>query len=104
MRFARASLKPRTSGNLHHHAPRYPVRFARASLKHVKAGPEPRIEVWLSRAFCAGLIEAANTEDITPFAVRLSRAFCAGLIEANELLFRLTSAFAVIPCVLRGPH
>ena len=58
----------------------YPVLFARASLKPpVGFAPAP-LDSMLSRAFCAGLIEAPRR-------------------SANWKLFR-----SVIPCFLRGPH
>ena len=34
----------------------------------------------------------------------LSRAFCAGLIEASPVLYILIFVPHVIPCFLRGPH
>ena len=60
------------------------MRFARASLKRAAPSPWPARRSWLSRAFCAGLIEASSASR-TPRIRRptLSRAFCAGLIEAG---------------------
>ena len=65
----------------------YPVRFARASLKPLATLRVWRLGVKLSRAFCAGLIEARPQEQMTiGFPCALSRAFCAGLIEAYAAL------------------
>ena len=58
----------------------------------------------LSRAFCAGLIEAAGLLLEAGADPKLSRAFCAGLIEAVPAGGGYQYASAVIPCVLRGPH
>ena len=58
----------------------------------------------LSRAFCAGLIEAIEVISRPTAAALLSRAFCAGLIEATGVLDEAFAAAIVIPCVLRGPH
>ena len=36
--------------------------------------------------------------------MKLSRAFCAGLIEAGLIALLFGRPTDVIPCVLRGPH
>ena len=82
--------------------------FARASLKHCGILKKPSPDLALSRAFCAGLIEALPVTypplrtfsypvlfaraSLKPRAHliliglrgKLSRAFCAGLIEARR--------------------
>ena len=58
------------------------MRFARASLKQNGAGGRGIRREPLSRAFCAGLIEAQIIHSTLLELVGLSRAFCAGLIEA----------------------
>ena len=104
------------------------MRFARASLKRCSTADKPLASRKLSRAFCAGLIEAYTARErivyvscypvrfarasLKPIAgreiritvSRLSRAFCAGLIEALERHFAFNQFAVVIPCVLRGPH
>ena len=114
--FARASLKriEQTSAALG--ALGYPVLFARASLKPaLRIGVRPQNDL-LSRAFCAGLIEAQPGNSLpwlmlecypvlfaraslklvpeisgSEHEVQLSRAFCAGLIEARAIACCLTN-------------
>ena len=105
MLFARASLKPAKDRLPTAYLPDgYPVLFARASLKHAgfRAAEQHRHE--LSRAFCAGLIEAKSAFIASIHSDQLSRAFCAGLIEARACQFRNNDLGKVIPCFLRGPH
>ena len=61
----------------------YPVLFARASLKRRRPEGDTHRQLPLSRAFCAGLIEAFWPGSPGVSASELSRAFCAGLIEAG---------------------
>ena len=58
VRFARASLKRLYNSCLLDTGTGYPVRFARASLKPGEPGRGKTTLAALSRAFCAGLIEA----------------------------------------------
>ena len=60
VRFARASLKPLNSRVGPGKVQGYPVRFARASLKRRASRKRQRRLSALSRAFCAGLIEASG--------------------------------------------
>ena len=104
MRFARASLKQLFAVQTWGALLRYPVRFARASLKLFDFVMLDVASITLSRAFCAGLIEA-NIVGKTMFGkpcypVRFARA---SLKPMSRLPSR-TSNHAVIPCVLRGPH
>ena len=58
VRFARASLKLVARAKAAASCSGYPVRFARASLKRIRPEFECVYFSMLSRAFCAGLIEA----------------------------------------------
>ena len=78
--FARASLKRRARRGQDRGPLGYPVLFARASLKPLAMGHSSNAASPLSRAFCAGLIEAAR---------HMRRRGWVGV---------------VIPCFLRGPH
>ena len=61
----------------------FPAQFARASLKHsVVVGADGGQQI--SRAICAGLIEATPRRLRSCQRRRISRAICAGLIEAVE--------------------
>ena len=105
VRFARASLKPAGCSPIFGNKKRYPVRFARASLKPRDVDGITLLQVLLSRAFCAGLIEAlaALTHPLVEAAgypVRFARASLKPSIGGLCLKWSLQ----VIPCVLRGPH
>ena len=79
--------------------------FARASLKLFNSPATIRSRASLSRAFCAGLIEAT----VNPASERAVRAgypvlFARASLKHNDIVGEDVRPGAVIPCFLRGPH
>ena len=60
----------------------FPAQFARASLKLAFRLKLLNAPSQISRAICAGLIEAWISGRCERVFLRISRAICAGLIEA----------------------
>ena len=65
----------------------FPAQFARASLKRVRSDAPDATDAEISRAICAGLIEAVVVDFCDRCQLLISRAICAGLIEASILMF-----------------
>ena len=80
------------------------MRFARASLKPLAPLLDEQAPQALSRAFCAGLIEATTAPSRTcssrpGYPVRFARASLKPDLSGGR-----HGRQGVIPCVLRGPH
>ena len=80
--FARASLKPAEPGGHDPVSVCYPVLFARASLKPASFGRPPRRTCSYPVLFARASLKLSIARFEPPRPEELSRAFCAGLIEA----------------------